>query len=91
MVTLESAAPIAARPPAWYRASRIAISLMPLISVHIALFAMFEVEITLVSVIMFFVMTRISGMGITIGFHRYFSHHSFKTSRWFQFLMGVAG
>lgn len=29
--------------------------------------------------------------GITGGFHRYFSHRSFKTSRWFQFVLAWLG
>lgn len=29
--------------------------------------------------------------GITAGYHRYFSHRSFKTSRVFQFIMGLIG
>lgn len=28
---------------------------------------------------------------ITGGYHRYFSHRSYKTSRWFQFLLGTLG
>lgn len=28
---------------------------------------------------------------ITAGYHRYFSHRSYKTSRWFQFLLAVTG
>lgn len=28
---------------------------------------------------------------ITGGFHRYFSHHSYKTSRWFQFVLAFLG
>ena len=27
---------------------------------------------------------------VTAGYHRYFSHRSFKTSRWFQFLLAIA-
>jgi len=30
-------------------------------------------------------------IGITIGYHRYFSHRSFKTSRWFQFVLAWLG
>lgn len=30
-------------------------------------------------------------MGITMGFHRYFAHRSFKTNRFFQFLIGLIG
>lgn len=29
--------------------------------------------------------------GITAGFHRYFSHRTFKTSRWFQCVLGLLG
>ncbi|WP_246173794.1 acyl-CoA desaturase [Limnoglobus roseus] len=53
--------------------------------------ATFYVPVTLISLVILFVMTRISGLGITVGFHRYLSHHAFKTSRWFQFVMSVAG
>lgn len=40
---------------------------------------------------MIVVVTRIIGLGITVGFHRYFSHRSFKTTRWCQFLLAAAG
>jgi stearoyl-CoA desaturase (delta-9 desaturase) len=29
--------------------------------------------------------------GITAGFHRYFAHRTFKTSRWFQFVLALMG
>ena len=29
--------------------------------------------------------------GITAGYHRYFAHRSYKTSRWFQFVLVPAG
>jgi stearoyl-CoA desaturase (Delta-9 desaturase) len=75
----------------WYRATRVALSLSPLISVHLLLVALFFVQPTWLSLIVFFLMTRISGLGVTIGFHRYLSHHAFKTSRLFQFLLAAAG
>jgi len=31
------------------------------------------------------------GLGITAGFHRYFSHRSYKTNRFIQFLLGLLG
>ncbi len=80
--------------PRWYRAYRalrVALSLSPLIAVHLALGAIPFVEFTVWSFVAVFVGTRITGLGVTAGFHRYFSHHSFKTSRWFQFLLAVAG
>jgi len=30
-------------------------------------------------------------VGVTVGFHRYFSHRSYKTSRWFRFVLGCLG
>lgn len=80
-------APVAA----WYRILRIALSLGPLIAVHLALFSIPFVPVTIASIVTLFVMMRISGMGVTIGFHRYLSHHAFKTSRAFQFLLAAAG
>lgn len=35
--------------------------------------------------------TYIRLFGITAGFHRYFSHKSFKTSKWFQCFLGMLG
>ncbi len=39
----------------------------------------------------FFVITHVRGFGITAGYHRYFAHRSFKTSRFFQFVLGALG
>ena len=33
----------------------------------------------------------VTGLGITVGFHRLFSHRSFETNRAVQFLLGVSG
>jgi stearoyl-CoA desaturase (Delta-9 desaturase) len=75
----------------WYRAVRIALALAPLVAVHLALVAIPFVEFTVWTVVAVVVVTRIIGLGITAGFHRYFSHRSFKTSRPFQFLLAAAG
>jgi len=74
-----------------YKAVRIGISLLPLILIHLSLLGLFYFPFTWTSLVIFFVMTRLTGLGVTVGFHRYFSHHSFKTSRWFQFVLGVLG
>lgn len=86
--------PPVVRPPAypgWYRVTRIGLSLAPLLSVHLALFAIPFVEFGWLSVLLIVVATRFVGLGVTVGLHRYFSHRSFKTSRWFQFALGAAG
>ncbi|MCW2621649.1 MAG: Stearoyl-CoA 9-desaturase, partial [Frankiales bacterium] len=33
----------------------------------------------------------VSGFGITIGFHRYFTHQSFVAQRWLKIALAVAG
>jgi stearoyl-CoA desaturase (delta-9 desaturase) len=42
-------------------------------------------------VIIALVMYTVSGMGITIGFHRYLTHGSFKARRWLRVVLAVAG
>jgi stearoyl-CoA desaturase (delta-9 desaturase) len=74
-----------------HRALRIAISLSPLILVHLSLIAIPFVDFSFWYLLMFLISTRIIGLGITVGFHRYFSHRSYKTSRWFQFMLACAG
>lgn len=41
--------------------------------------------------IVFGVMYITTGLGITVGYHRYFTHKSFKTPRPVQFILGVFG
>ncbi|MAT80397.1 MAG: acyl-CoA desaturase [Phycisphaerae bacterium] len=36
-------------------------------------------------------MYLICGLGITIGFHRYFSHKSFECPRWVKWMLGITG
>ena len=37
------------------------------------------------------VMYNISGFGVTVGYHRYFTHGSFKAKRWLRVTLAVAG
>jgi len=77
--------------PGWYRATRIGLSLVPLICVHLALFSIPFIEFSWWYLLWVLVLTRFIGLGITVGFHRYFSHRSFKTPRLIQFCLAVAG
>ena len=77
--------------PGWYRATRIGLSLAPLLLVHLSLVALAVVPVTVAGVVLLVVMTRVTGLGITVGFHRGLSHHAFKTSRWFRFALAAAG
>ena len=38
-----------------------------------------------------FVMYGLTGHGVTIGFHRYFTHRGFKAKRWLRVFLAVAG
>jgi stearoyl-CoA desaturase (delta-9 desaturase) len=52
---------------------------------------MFWVDSTRAARISAVMVSVVLGLAITVGFHRYFSHRSFKTSRWFQFGLGFVG
>ncbi|MFC0528175.1 acyl-CoA desaturase [Phytohabitans kaempferiae] len=47
--------------------------------------------LTWTDVAIFAVMYTVSGLGITVGFHRYFTHGSFKAKRWLRLSLAVAG
>src|ERR1039458_2371209 len=42
-------------------------------------------------VVLAIVFYAISGLGISMGFHRYFTHGSFKATRGFKIALGIAG
>jgi stearoyl-CoA desaturase (delta-9 desaturase) len=42
-------------------------------------------------VVIALVMYAVAGHGITVGFHRYFTHGSFKATRWLKVALAVAG
>jgi stearoyl-CoA desaturase (delta-9 desaturase) len=47
--------------------------------------------ISLTDVIIAIVMYYLTGHGVTVGFHRYFTHGSFKAKRWMRVALAVAG
>jgi stearoyl-CoA desaturase (delta-9 desaturase) len=57
------------------------------IFVHLAPIAAIWSGVTLTSVILAVTLYVVRMFGITAGYHRYFSHRSFKTSRAFQFVL----
>lgn len=75
----------------WYRIPRIVLALAPLILVHLALLTIPLIEFSAWYLLVLFVLSRMAGFGITVGFHRYLAHHSFHTSRAFQFFLAALG
>lgn len=44
-----------------------------------------------IDIFLFFAMYLLTGLSITVGFHRYFTHHSFKTKIWMRRLLHICG
>lgn len=66
-------------------------NLLPFIGLHIAVIGIFFVPFTWEAFALFLGFLLLRTWGLTAGFHRYFSHRAYKTSRWFQFVIGVIG
>jgi stearoyl-CoA desaturase (delta-9 desaturase) len=64
---------------------------IPFILMHIACFTVIFVGVSLPAVLLCVGLYAIRMFGLTAGFHRYFSHRSFKTSRFVQFLFALLG
>ena len=63
------------------------ISCIPFVIFHLAVFGVFLVHFKWSYVIACILTYEIRMFFVTAGYHRYFSHRSFKTSRWFQFII----
>lgn len=64
---------------------------LPFVGLIVAISLLWGIAFSWVYLILLFVMYLISGLGITIGYHRYFTHKSFKTSRFVQALLAISG
>lgn len=64
---------------------------LPFIALHLACLATFFVYPDATALILCVVLYLVRMFGITAGYHRYFSHRSYKTSRLFQFLLACLG
>lgn len=58
---------------------------------HVACLGVFYTGVSWVAVGVAFGMYVVRGMGVTTGFHRLLAHRSFKTNRFIQFLLALAG
>ena len=57
------------------------------IFVHLAPLAAIWTGVTTTSVLLAVALYVARMFGITAGYHRYFSHRAYSTSRWFQFFL----
>jgi len=60
---------------------------VPFVAIHLAALAVLFVEFRWVYVLLCVVLYATGMFFVTAGYHRYFSHRSFKTSRVFQFIL----
>ena len=63
----------------------------PFVVLHLALVADFFVPVTTTAVLLCVATYALRMFGVTAGYHRYFAHRSYKTSRVFQFVMACLG
>ena len=64
---------------------------IPFLLVHFGCVLVFWAGFSWAAIIACFLLWFIRMFGITAGYHRYFSHRSYKTSRVFQFFLAVLG
>lgn len=61
------------------------------IFLHLACLLVFYTGVSTTAVVTLVIVFCLRAYGISMGFHRYFAHHSFKTSRVFQFILALLG
>lgn len=90
---LDPLAPHAAAPPPTFHSPRASAWLrnVPFIAMHLSLVALFFVSPSWLSLVLCAVLYFVRTFGLTAGYHRYFSHRAFKTSRLFQFVLACLG
>lgn len=64
---------------------------LPFLILHLGCLLVFWVGVTPVALLVGFLLILPRMFGLTAGYHRYFSHRSFKTSRVFQFFLALLG
>jgi len=64
---------------------------IPFVMLHLTCLAVLLVGVSLPAVLVCVALYAIRMFALTAGYHRYFSHRSYKTSRLFQFLLAVLG
>jgi stearoyl-CoA desaturase (delta-9 desaturase) len=76
--------PLSVRFPTW-------LNNLPFVALHVACLAVLVTGTDLPALLLCGVCYLVRMFGITAGYHRYFSHRSYKTSRAFQFVLACLG
>ena len=67
------------------------VSSLPFLAVHLTTLAAFWTGVDPTAIILCLITFWVRMFAITGGYHRYFSHKGYKTSRWFQFVLALLG
>lgn len=74
------------------RFSRMSLTVfLPIIAVLFAPFYHHYRHVRQCDIALFFIFWFLTMIGIAVGFHRHFTHHSFKTTRWLTAILGILG
>jgi stearoyl-CoA desaturase (delta-9 desaturase) len=76
------------------RLSRLVTALLvagPAIALAIAVPLLWHRAINLTDVVLAAVFYVVTGLGVTVGYHRLFTHRSFRSARWLKFVLASAG
>jgi stearoyl-CoA desaturase (delta-9 desaturase) len=65
--------------------------IIPFIFMHVACIAVIFTGVSWSAVLLCVALYALRMFALTAGYHRYFSHRTYKTSRWFQFALGLLG
>jgi stearoyl-CoA desaturase (delta-9 desaturase) len=82
------------QPVAHETADRIAtgtITALPFIALGIVCWQVWSDLLRWSDVAVFLIMYVLTGLGVTVGFHRHLTHRSFKTKRWLRGLLAILG
>ncbi len=71
--------------------NQILLTSTPMVFMHLACVGIFFTGFSWVAVVALGITYVARVFALTAGFHRYFSHRSFKTHRWFQFVLAWVG
>ncbi|MBS1891000.1 MAG: acyl-CoA desaturase [Actinobacteria bacterium] len=67
------------------------VTVVPFIALFVAAWQVWGKALHWSDLALFFVMYVLTGLGITVGFHRHLTHRAFKTYGWLHGLLGILG
>ncbi len=79
------------RPPTSHRIITLLAVVAPPLGILVVIGTLWGVAVRPIDLLLFGLFYLIPGLGITVGFHRYFTHRSFETSRAVKSLLAVLG